>query len=99
MFRNNRKRFYEITEENNKEQPTELPNPQKATQFWSNIWSEEVTHNEKAAWLRDIEDTMKHRVQQTNLRITKNDVESRIGNMANRNQLFDKVQGFWFSKH
>ena len=32
-FRINQKRFHESLEENNKEQPTELPNVQKATEF------------------------------------------------------------------
>ena len=40
-------------------------------------------HNEKEAWLRDVEDNINHRLQQTNITITMNDVKSGIGKMAN----------------
>ena len=99
MFRNNQKRFYESLEENNKVQPTELPNPKRATEFWRDICSEEVTHNEKAAWLKDVEDNMKHRGQQRNITITMNDVQSGRGKMANwKSASPDQVQGFWFKR-
>ena len=99
MFRNNQKRFYESLEENGNKNPIDMPDPKEATQFWSNIWSEEVTHNEKASWMEEVEKDLSYRVQQANIIISMTDVKAGVGKMANWKAAGpDQVQGFWFKR-
>ena len=54
LFRTKQKLFYKTLDRKERGQ-TVLPDPTEATSFWSNIWSEEVGHNERASWLEDVE--------------------------------------------
>ena len=49
-FDKNQKLFYEALDGKKREEP-EQPDPIEATTFWRNIWSEEVSHNERVSWL------------------------------------------------
>ena len=48
QFRNNQKLFYEALDGKKRER-AEQPDPIEATTFWRKIWSEEVSHNERAS--------------------------------------------------
>ena len=54
QFRNNQKLFYEALD-GKKREGAEQPDPIEATTFWRKIWSEEVSHNERASWLGEVE--------------------------------------------
>ena len=54
QFRNNQKLFYEALD-GKKREGAEQPDPIEATTFWRKIWSEEVSHNERASWLEEVE--------------------------------------------
>lgn len=77
-----------------------LPDPEEATQsFWSKIWSEEVSHNERASWLEDVELEFSTTEEQVDINITVVDIRNKVSKMANWKAAGPElVQGFWFKK-
>ena len=98
LFRTNQKLFYETLDEN-KQGETALPDHEEATSFWKKIWSEEVSHNEKASWLEDVELEFSTTEKQADINITEGDIRSGVSKMANWKAAGPElVQGFWFKK-
>ena len=82
-----------------KQGETALPDPEEATSFWKKIWSEEVSHNEKASWLEDVELEFSTTEKQADINITAGDIRSGVSKMANWKAAGPElVQGFWFKK-
>ena len=98
LFRTNQKLFYETLDEK-KQGETALPDFVEATSFWKKIWSEEVSHNEKASWLEDVELEFSTTEEQADINITAGDIRSGVSKMANWKVAgLELVQGFWFKK-
>ena len=93
LFRTNQKLFCETL--GGKERgEIELPGPTEFTIFWSKIWSEEVSHNEKASWLQDIEQKLSTTETQEDIIITIADIRNAVNRMANWKAAgLDLVQG------
>ena len=53
LFQNDQSRFYRSLEETNAENLS--PNPEEATKFWSNLWSNPIEHRE-STWLGEVKD-------------------------------------------
>ena len=98
LFRTNQKLFYK-TLDGKERGETVLPNPTKATSFWSKIWSEEVGHNEGASWLEDVEVEFSTTEVQEDISITVEDIRNGVSKMANWKAAGpDLIQGFWIKK-
>ena len=90
--------FYE-TLDGNERGETELPETTEATSFWSGIWWEVVSHNDKASWLEDIEHKLSITGTQEHIIITVEDIRNGVTKMANwKVRGPDLVQGYWFKK-
>ena len=63
---------------------TELLEPTAATTFWSVIWSERVSHNSKASWLKDPEqESITSETHQEHRMIAVENIRNGVNNMAN----------------
>ena len=98
QFRNNQKLFYEALD-GKKREGAEQPDPIEATTFWRKIWSEEVSHNERASWLEEVEQEFSTIEVQEDINITIEDIRTGVSKMANWKAAGpDLVQGYWFKK-
>ena len=98
LFRTNQKLFYK-TLDGKERGETVLPDPTEATSFWSKIWSEEISHNERASWLEDVEVEFSTTEVQEDISITVEDIRNGLCKMANWKASGPVlVQGFWFKK-
>lgn len=88
LFRTNQKLFYETLDEK-KQGETALPDLAEATSFWKKIWSEEVSHSEKASWLEDVKLEISTTEEQADINITAGDIRSGVSKMANWNLVPD----------
>ena len=97
LFQTNQKRFYD--ELDNRKGQNITPNPNEATEFWSNIWSDKATHNIKAEWINEIERDLSIVNRQEDLIISKEDVKKCASKMACwKAPGLDGLQGFWFKR-
>ena len=98
QFQTNQKRFYEALD-GKKREGKEQPDPTEATTFWRKIWSEEVSHNEQASWLEQIEQEFSSVEVQKDINIIIEDIRTGVSKMANWKAAGpDLVQGYWFKK-
>ena len=98
LFQNNRRQLFKELGRNSNKQ-CDSPNPEKARQFWSNIWSKEGKFNPNATWLKEIEDDFSRVKQQEDAEIATEDVLKGIRKMSSwKAPGPDGVQGFWFKK-
>ena len=98
QFRNNQKLFYEALDRKKRE-GAEQPDPIEATTFWRKIWSKEVSHNERASWLEEVEQEFSTKEVQEDINITIEDIRTGVSKMANWKAAGpDLVQGYWFKK-
>ena len=98
LFRTNQKLFYE-TLDGKKSEEIGLPDPTEITTFWRKIWSEEVSHNEQASWLEEVEQKFSSIEVQEDINITVEDIRTVVSKMANWKAAGpDLVQGYWFKK-
>ena len=98
QFRTNQKLFYE-TLDGKKREGAEQPDPNEATTFWRKIWSEEVSHNERASWLDEVEQEFSTIKVKEDINITVEDIRIGVSKMANWKAADpDLVQGYWFKK-
>ena len=98
LFQTNQKLFYETLDESGKRE-VDAPDQDEITNFWRNIWSQEICHNEHAEWLGDVEHELKSVEKQENIEITLEDIKAGVSKMANWKAAGpDLVQGFWFKK-
>ena len=79
QFRNN---FYEALD-GKKREGAEQSDPIEATIFWRKIWSEEVSHNERASWLEEVEQEFSTIDVQEDINITIEDIRPGMSKMAN----------------
>ena len=71
----------------------------EATSFWSKVWSEEVGHNERASWLKDVEVEFSSTEVQEDISITVEDITNGESKMAHwKTAGPDLAQVFWFKK-
>ena len=76
-----------------------MPDPTEVTTFWRKIWSEEVSHNEQASWLEEVEQEFSSIKVQEDINITVEDIRTVVSKMANWKAAGpDLVQGYWFKK-
>ena len=66
-----------------KREGAEQPDPIEATTFWRKIWSEEVSHNERASWLEEVEQEFSTIEVQEDINITIEDIRTGVSKMAN----------------
>ena len=98
LFQTNQKLFYETLDESGKRE-VDAPDQDEITNFWRNIWSQEICHNEHAEWLGDVEHELKSVEKQENIEISLEDIKAGVSKMANWKAAGpDLVQGFWFKK-
>jgi hypothetical protein len=97
-FRNDMKRFFKDID-GQLDENSESPDPAESTQFWSDIWSQAVSHNAEAEWLQNICGQLNEIPEQQEKEITTRDVKEGIRRMANwKSAGPDLVQGFWFKQ-
>nr|XP_054761414.1 uncharacterized protein LOC129267815 [Lytechinus pictus] len=96
LFENNQKRFYQ---EINGKMKDEVPPPDAAIAFWSNIWSQPHNHNQEAMWLKTTKEECATIVAQDDLTINKGKLEKIIRKMAPWKAAGpDGVQAFWVKR-
>ena len=97
-FDKNQKLFYEALDGKKREE-TEQPDPIEATTFWRKIWSEEVSHNERACWLEEVDQEFSTIEVQEDINITTEDITTGVSKMANWKAAGPHlVQSYWFKR-
>ena len=66
-----------------KDGQTGIPDLTASTEFWSNLWSDDVVHNEGVSWLRDVEKELSGKPLQNEMNITELDVRTALEKMQN----------------
>ena len=93
LFNANQSRFFKNLEGG--EGNTIAPNPQEATQFWSNIWAKSVNHNENAEWIERVEEKLEGDKQE-NIHISAEDLKGQVRSMPNwKGPGPDGIHGYW----
>ena len=94
LFQNDQTRFYRSLEDNNAENVT--PNPEEATEFWSNLWSNPVEHRE-GLWLEDVKEDLRTVERQNDISIDQADLQKQIRRTASwKSPGPDGLHGFWY---
>ena len=94
LFQSDQKRFFQSLESNQVENIA--PNPEDATKFWSNIWSNPVTHKE-SEWLGEIKKDLSNVEKQEGITITSFDLMKQLKRTASwKSPGPDGIHGFWY---
>ena len=73
-----------------------MPSMKKVQEFWQEIWSKEVVHNEKAGWIKREEDKMSNQPSQEWSPFSLVEVNKALAKSHNwKAPGFDKVPNFW----
>ena len=72
------------------------PNADESTAFWNGIWGQDVRHNEKAEWMRDIEEKCKDIKRQDDIKMNVEDIKKQVKKTPNwKSSGPDGVHGYW----
>ena len=71
-------RVYSDLKNESKSHDETTPDKSETTQFWNNIWSQQKTHNEHAAWISDCHHQMDDVVEQKWEPVSQQDVFEKI---------------------
>ena len=82
FFRNNEGRFYKQIDESEEGEEIIIPDTQEAKTFWTDIWGQEMEHDNDATWLRKSKKDMNEKNKQARVEI----LQEKIA--------LDGVQGF-----
>ena len=82
FFRNNEGRFYKQIDESEEGEEIIIPDAQEAKTFWTDIWGQEMEHDNDATWLRESKKDMNEKNKQARVEI----LQEKIA--------LDGVQGF-----
>ena len=98
QFKNNEKIFYRNltkTETVN----NGAPEKEAVEQYWGSLWSNEVQHNNQAAWIESEENSMKEVSGMTATRITVEDLTNVINSTHNWKAIgIDNIHNYWYKK-
>ena len=73
-----------------------IPDAEESRQFWKGIWSEEVSYNESAEWLKGIDKKLEDTGQQEDIVITPEMLTRPANKLPNwKAPGPDGLQGFW----
>ena len=74
-----------------------IPTKERIEQFWKDIWQDNAIFNEKADWLKDLNDTYCKNVVNTEYKIDLQILEKSINKIQiNKAPGQDRIIGFWF---
>ena len=74
----------------------ENPNQEEVIKFWSDIWSKETKHNDKAQWIENIREKVRNTDQQDNITISLEDTKRQVNRLPNwKAPGPDGISGFW----
>lgn len=101
IFANNEKKFYSNLEENKKNNLTKhqlrYPTQEKIENFWKNIWSYPVQHNDKTDWIETEKDTHRNIKTEEEIIITEEEFITAIRKTHNwKTPGADHIQNFWY---
>lgn len=99
-FNQNEKKFYRtLLPQESAPATTEIPSKQELTEFWSNIWSKPLQHNNSSEWIK-IETERHDNIQvQTDHHITQEELSETIKHTQNwKCPGADKLQNFWYKQ-
>ncbi|XP_044755036.1 uncharacterized protein LOC123313989 [Coccinella septempunctata] len=82
LFSTNQRLFYRNIG-SDKETPKQPPTEQQMTEFWSNIWSQEVQHNSQAYWINTEKESFENRTQMPDVSITRGDIAETVKRLRN----------------
>ena len=95
LFETNQKKLFQRLEKNECSEQA-MPDKKEATEFWNGIWNKPVEHNEKADWLKQVEEEFTSDRKQPNLRITKDKLKIKLRKVKNwKAPGPDGLQGYW----
>ena len=82
LFETNQKKLFQRLEKNECSEQA-MPDKKEATEFWNGIWNKPVEHNEKADWLKQVEEELTSDRKQPNLSITKDTLKIKLRKVKN----------------
>ena len=93
LFSSNQGRFFKNLDGG--ENKTIPPNPEEATQFWTNIWGSQISHNDKAEWIGQVEEKLQG-IRQEDIVVTLGSVKDKLKSMPDwKGAGPDGIQGYW----
>ena len=96
QFKNNESGFYSRLNSEDVHVTSELPGKKEAKEFWSNLWSKNRTHDEKAKWLKDFKTSMNGKPKQEVFIINSGKVQNILSKIPNwKASRPNGVQKFW----
>ena len=94
LFNTNQRQFYRNLEGG--AIMAENPNQEEVIKFWSDIWSKETKHNDKAQWIENIREKVRNTDQQDNITISLEDTKRQVNRLPNwKAPGPDGSSGFW----
>lgn len=98
LFNRNEKLFYRKITNTEKIEITP-PSKEQVTEFWSGIWSKPVQHDHTASWIEQEENRQREVKEQTDYKITLEDLTTVIKNTQNwKSPGTDQIQNFWYKQ-
>ncbi|KAL1446751.1 hypothetical protein WDU94_005638 [Cyamophila willieti] len=98
-FVKNEKKFYSsLANSNTQSNPqNETPDKENIEQYWSSIWSNGVSHDNNAPWLKGVKEDAEKINPMPDMRITIDDVTTHIKKTINWKAAgIDQIQNFWW---
>ena len=98
IFNSNEKKFYRSLA-GNEMSDIKPPSEEEITNFWSNLWSNPVEHDDNAPWIQEEIDRQANIEEQADILITTTELTATIRSTHNwRCPGADHVQNYWYKK-
>jgi hypothetical protein len=96
-FNSNQKLFYQSLTKQESINISQPPQKQEVINFWENLWSNPVLHNNQCSWIKDEKINNSTIPKMTNDSITSEDIERIIKKLHNwKAPGLDKIQNYWW---
>lgn len=97
LFNNNQRLFFRNLEAEITDEQHELPKETEMTEFWSEIWAENIQHDRKAQWINIEKENSEKYTEMPNITVSKDDVQATVKRMKNWTAPgMDGIHNYWW---
>lgn len=97
LFNNNQRLFFRNLEAEITDEQHELPKETEMTEFWSEIWAENIQHDRKAQWINIEKENSEKYTEMPNITVSKDDVQATVKRMKKWTAPgMDRVHNYWW---
>lgn len=97
LFASNQREFFRGLQRGGENKDATPPKPEETREYWSDIWSHEKKHNERAPWIKREIEECRDMEEMATITITEEDVRATISRMKNwASPGIDSIHNYWW---